>query len=268
MIKKKFYHDLLDLAVEDLSKAHLKQHFTTAKLYLDASRKEYPRQGTWSALKANDTLIYDNGIVSGKKHWVSGVSLCEWLIAPAMENNLKIMVLIDTKNIEVEPIHTVGMENTLTVHFTCEKTPAVKLFERKDSRYWPGERFCHLSFITNHLGISQALFSDISEYAQQQDLNYIKKKVQLDIEILKMLWEEEVENSEEEEINQNIFWQRRNRVYAFAKKTLIETVKLTTELTSSGLYETTMSKHQRYKDSLIYSTHMRNTFTALNDINF
>jgi len=266
MIKKIFYRDLLDLAMKDLSEAHLKQHFASAKFYLDNSKKEHKGQGAWSSLKKNDTLVYNNGMVSGKKHWVSGIPLCEWVIVPAMENNLAIMLLLDTKDIEVEPIPTVGMENTLTAHFACEKTPAVKLFERKDSRYWPGDRFCHLGFITNHLGISQALFSDISEYAQQQDLNYIKKKVQLDIEILKMLWEEEVENSEEEEIDQNIFWQRRNRVYAFAKKTLIETVKLTTELTSSGLYETTMSKHQRYKDSLIYSTHMCNIFTALKNI--
>lgn len=268
MIKKEFYRDLLALAVEDLSKAHLKQHFTTAKLYLDASRKEYPGQGTWSSLKANDTLIYDNGTVSGKKHWISGVSLCEWIIIPAIENNLKTMLLIDTKNIKVEPIPTVGMEDTLNVHFTCEKAPAIKLLDREDKRYWPVDRYHHLSFITNHLGISQALFSDINEYTKQQDLNYIKKKVQLDIEILKILWEEEVENLEEDIVDQNTFWQRRNKIFAFAKKTLIETVKLTTELTSSGLYEITMSKHQRYKDSLIYSTHMRNTFTALNDINF
>jgi hypothetical protein len=38
------------------------------------------------------------------------------------------------------------------------------------------------------------------------------------------------------------------------------------EITGSGLYETDHPSHQRYKDILIYSTHMRNTATAIKDI--
>jgi hypothetical protein len=262
MIKPEFYCDLKELAERDLSEAHLKQHFTTAKLYLDKSDKTRSDQGVWSSLKINDTLIYNQGTVSGKKHWISGVSLCEWVIVPAIENGSVIIILIDKKNLQIENIDIIGMENTLTVNFICEETPAIKLYNQDES-CWIINRHNDLCFITNYLGISQSLFRDLNEYTKESDFNYIKKKVQLDIEILKILWEKEikkVDNNLYNNIDDNNTYLQRKKIYSFAKKTLIDVVKLVTELTVSSLYKKNFDSHQRYKDALIYCSHQGNLF--------
>ena len=67
MYSKEFYQDLLQLARQDLSQAHLHQHFTTAAAYVSALGPIPNGQGTWSALKPTDTLIYNNGTVTCKK---------------------------------------------------------------------------------------------------------------------------------------------------------------------------------------------------------
>ena len=55
-------------------------------------------------------------------------------------------------------------------------------------------------------------------------------------------------------------------VNSFGKKTILGVAHLVTELTGSGLFQTESPAHQRYKDLLIYTTHMRNIFTSIRDI--
>ena len=60
MYSQEFYRDLLKLAQEDLSQAHLRQHFTTAQSYLTAFGQTVDGLAAWSSLKPQDTLIYNN----------------------------------------------------------------------------------------------------------------------------------------------------------------------------------------------------------------
>lgn len=266
-MNKDFFLELKNQALVDLSLAHLKQHFYTGQKMIEHSdHNTVPGICSWSAPKPNDTLVYSNGIVSGKKHWVSGVSLSQWVVVAAIENGQQIVVLIDTNKLKLESISTMGMENTLTVNFVCDQVTAVKLFEWNDVRLARVFRSHVLSFITNHLGLTQALFCDIDNYAKNQQFDYLKKKVKLDIEVLQMLWNTEIEYDFSQNINYE--WTHQYHViYAFAKKTLFLVTSLVTELTGSGIYDTVMSGHQRYKDALIYSTHMKNISTALDLVN-
>jgi len=266
-MNKDFFLELKNQARQDLSQAHLTQHFYSAQHIIESSNHNPLGTGTWSALKYNDTLVYSDAMITGKKHWISGVSLSRWVVVGARENDQQIVALIDADHLTVEPVSTMGMENTLTVNFVCNNVPAIRLFGYTDFEMAKINRFNMLSFVTNHLGLSQALLDDIDNYTQGQNFDYLKKKIKLDIEVLLLLWNKEIDHDLYQ--TTNFEWSDRvNIMYAFAKKILHSTVNLVTELTGSGIYNTEMPTHQRYKDALIYSSHMKNIATALNWVNF
>jgi hypothetical protein len=261
MYSREFYQDLLKLAQQDLSQAHLQQHFTTARSYVEAFGQIVNGQGTWSANKSQDTLVYNNGTVTGKKRWISGVDLCNWVVVPVKDNNNLLLAVIDKKDIVSTRILTQGMEGTATVHFTCNQTPAQILGKRDDRRVAFVDHAHRQGFITNHLGIAMAVFRDIDLYTKNVAMfDYMKNKTRLDLEVLNLLWTNEINNIG------NQSWDRNNTVYAFSKKVVTQVAQLTTEITGSGLFEIDHPSHQRYRDILIYSTHMRNTATAIKDI--
>jgi len=257
-----YFQSLKACAMTDLSQAHLKQHFTSAKMFANAGNYPAETPGTWSSIKPLDTLSYSNGTVTGKKHWVSGVAHCDWVVVPAQAPTGHVIVVIDKKYLTIEPVATMGMEKTLTVHFTCDQAPATYLYLRNDPLSAPADRLNHLSFITIQLGLSIVAYNDIDLHTQSiTDFNYIKTKVKLDIEILNLLW-----NYELGRLDEPIDWKRGKLLYSFGKKTILGVAHLVTELTGSGLFQTESLAHQRYKDLLIYTTHMRNVATAARDI--
>lgn len=259
---REFYQSLLQQAKQDLSLAHLTQHFTAAKLFATAGNYPTETQGTWSSVKPLDTLQYVNNTVSGKKYWVSGVAHCDWVVVPALAPTGHVVVVIDKNYLTIEPVATMGMENTLTVHFTCDQAPATYLYSRIDPSAVAADHFNQLAFITIQLGSSISAYTDIDLYTKSiADLNYIKTKVKLDIQTLELLWNYELDRLEE-----SIDWNRLKLIYSFAKKTISGVAQLVTELTGSGLFQHGSTTHQRFKDVLIYSTHMRNIFTATRDI--
>lgn len=263
MIDPQYFRHLKTCAMVDLSNAHLNQHFTAAKMFTDAGKYPTSTTGTWSAVKPLDTLYYSNNTVSGKKNWVSGVSLCDWVVVPAQTSTGHVVVVIDKKYLNIEPVLTMGMEDTLTVHFTCEQSPATYLYQRNDPLTEPVDHFNRLAFITIQLGLSIAAFNDIDAYTKLTvDFNYVKTKVKLDIETLNLIWEYELNR-----LNELFDWERGNLIYSFAKKTILGVANLVTEITGSGLFQLDLPTHQRYKDLLIYTTHMRNVFSSTKDIN-
>lgn len=255
-----------DQAKQDLSQAHLMQHFATAQRYATASNITVNGQGTWSTNKPNDTLEYTNGVVNGTKHWVSGVKLCDWVIVVAKEHSNLILVKINTRDIDIIPVSTVGMEDTLTVNFKCSNTPAIRLLDKGHDKYFLTMSMHELSFITNHLGLARSLLKDIADYTNTR-FDYDIKKLRLEIDILEMLWKTEVETLNEIEFNNhNEFWNRRAKIYGFAKKVLSNVTAFITEVTGSSLFVSEFPGHQRFKDGLIYSTHQRNLSVSLDQI--
>jgi len=260
-----YFQSLKACAMADLSQAHLTQHFTSAKMFANAGNYPAETPGTWSAIKPQDTLVYSNGTVTGKKHWVSGVAHCDWVVVPAQAPTGHVIVVIDKKYLTIEPVATMGMEKTLTVHFTCDRAPATYLYLRSDPLSAPANQLNQLSFITIQLGLSIAAYNDIDLYTQS-NFNYIKTKVKLDIETLDLLWNYELDRLDKSIDWTDSFWKRSKLVYSFGKKTTCAVANLVTELTGSGLFQTESPAHQRYKDLLIYTTHMRNIFTSIRDI--
>jgi hypothetical protein len=153
----------------------------------------------------------------------------------------------------VQAIFTQGMEDTRTVHFTCKNAPA-QVIQYQDNHNI--SYATSVGFITNHLGLAMAAYNDIDLYTGQ-DFAYDKAKIKLDIEILHQLWQNLIDQV------LDINWNKIDLIYAFAKKTLTQTAQLTLEITGSGLYDIEHASNQRYRDMLIYITHMRNTPAAL-----
>ena len=261
-LTKEFFQELKQLAQKDLSEAHLHQHFSAAKMFADAGNYPTSTIGTWSANKPLDTLRYSNNTVTGKKLWVSGVPLCDWVVVPAHTDTELAVVVIKKEHLTIEPVLTLGMEDTQTVHFSCNQAPATYLYQRSNSVTVPVDQFNTFAFITIQLGLSMSAFNDIDAYTKSTaDFNYIKTKVKLDIETLNLIW-----NYELDQLNEQPDWDRIKLVYSFGKKTILGVANLVTELTGSGLFQHDFFTHQRYKDLLIYTTHMRNIFTSTKDV--
>ena len=258
---KLFFQELKQLAQKDLSQAHLHQHFTAAKMFADAGNYPTSTIGTWSANKPLDTLRYSNNTVTGKKLWVSGVPLCDWVVVPAQADH-QAVVVIKKEHLTIEPVLTLGMEDTQTVHFTCNQAPATYLYQRSDPVTGPVDQYNTFAFITILLGLGVALFNDIDAYTNKTtELDYVKRKNKLDLQVLNLLWQYELDR-----LDELVDWNHYATLYAFAKKTILSVAHLVTEVTGSGLYQLDMPGHQRYKDLLIYTTHMRNFLSASKQI--
>lgn len=262
MISKDFFQNLLLTAQQDLSQAHLDQHFATAKMFTAVANYQIPGRGAWSAVKPLDTLRYNNNTVSGKKYWVSGIPLCDWVVVPANTDQGHVVVVIDKQYLDLEPVDTMGMEATMTTNFVCDQAPATYLYSRNDNLNQLPNRFHMLAFITVQLGLSMSAFNNIDTCTKSTaDFNYIKNKIKIDIEILKLLWQHELDC-----LDQPFEQSRINLIYSFGKKTMAGVANLVTELTGSTLFKTSVPAHQRYKDLLIYITHMRNIWTSSKEI--
>ena len=262
-IDPQFFYDLKSLSEVDLSQAHLKQHFASAELYLQKANMSLPSNGTWSSQKKIDTATYSDGYLTGKKYWVSGISLCDWAIVAVKNNHTTSLVLFNPADAVVEPVATMGMENTLTTHVTFDQTPAIFLYHRQDPLCFSVDSHAHLSFLTIQLGLMESLLHDIDLYTGNQ-FDYEKKKLSVDIDVMKILWQQEIETINHSYHNQQLLWDRRSLIYAFGKKSLTAITNFVTEVTGSGLFELRTAGHQRYKDALIYTTHMHNISSAVN----
>jgi hypothetical protein len=267
MIKfdQQFFYDLKILAGQDLSQAHLKQHFTAAKFHVDQAGLSVNGTGTWSAQKPQDSAIYSDGTLTGKKYWISGLSHCKWAVITVKHDQSQAVVMFDPNNVVVEPVPTLGMEDTLTSHVIFNQTPVKFLHNRFDSVCFPMDSYVNLCFLTIQLGLMESLLKDIDIYSGNK-FDYEKKKLRTDIEIMKLIWNQEVIVVNESYNDQQSLWNRRELVYAFGKKTLTNVVNFVTEVTGSGLYEPNTPGHQRYKDALIYATHMRNFSASIDSL--
>lgn len=261
-----YFWDLKKLAGQDLSAAHVLQHTATADLTAKLGGINTVGPGTHSALKPKDTVQLHNGTITGRKHWVSNIPNCGWGVFNVHEGNNRAVVFVELHNAKVEMVPTMGMEATLTGHLEFNNTPAVRICSNQDPAYFPIMRQHSMSFITNHYGLTESLFADLDQYTNLAGINcaYEKQKIQLELSVMKLLWEPTVKEIDKA-TGSDYYWHHNNTLYAFVKKCLVDTVQLTAELTGSGLYELDQAHHQRYRDALIYSSHMRNLYFCLQE---
>jgi alkylation response protein AidB-like acyl-CoA dehydrogenase len=265
-----FFRDLRSCAADNLSTAHILQHTTASQSVIDHLGISVAGPGSYSVQKPKDTITFDGTVVNGTKQWVSGLNQCAWAVVTAKHNQEHVMVLVtfDDKS-KVVDVPTVGMERTYTKHIEFNNSPATYLYSRsKDVEFFIIDQFINLGFITNHLGLADGILADLESWlaTSQQECSYQIKQLKLNIKILELVWQSLVEDLENKLPADNTYWNKATTVYAFAKKTLLDLTKLVVELTGSGLYETHNASHQRFKDALIYCSHMRNLYKSVENL--
>ena len=257
-----YQHELLELAKQDLSLAHVKQHSDSGQLAVILAGIENVVAGSYSVQKPGETVVFDQGHLTGKKLWISNIPHSSHAVLGVLENNKKILVLVEsTDRAQIDMVPTLGMENTYTGHVTFDQHPAVKLFDYdNDLDSFRVQHQTALGFITNHYGLSLSLFDDIDQYTQSALIrcDFDRSKIKLNLSMLDLLWNACLKQIGDPQSDQ--LWQQINTAYGCAKQTLVMILKLIIEVSGSGLYEVGSVQHQRFKDGLIYSTHMKNLY--------
>jgi len=256
-----YHYELLELAKKDLSLAHVKQHSDSAQMAVNLANIDNIVAGSYSVQKPGETVMFDQGYITGKKLWVSNILYSSHIVLGVLENNQKVIVLVKiTDNAQIDMVPTVGMENTYTGNITFDKHPAIKLFDYANPDSFQLQHQTALGFLTNHYGLSLSLFNDIDQYTQTAFIKcgFDRSKIDLNLSILGMLWNTCLEQIGKPGSDQQ--WRQFNTAYGCAKQTLGMILKLIIEVSGSGLYEAGSEQHQRFKDALIYSTHMKNLY--------
>jgi hypothetical protein len=253
--------NLVTLSSQDLSLAHVTQHQHGAELSANIANLPVQGSGAYSSGKKTDTVKLENGRLTGKKFWISNLSRVSWAIV--VINHQVIYVELDHST-QTEIVHTIGMEATFTGHLILDQTPCQVICDIEDNRYFFARRSHSLGFIANHMGLCQALYDDIDRFtvAQHMDCSYQKQKLKLQLDVMNLVWNDLPKNLTVEHRAYE-FWRQKNTAYAFAKKCLTETCQFVTEMTGSGLYQIGTTENQRYKDALLYNSHMQNLYRAL-----
>ena len=267
MTTTQFLDNLVSLAKQDLSTAHVTQHTHGAQLGAQLRDLKVQGPGAHSVVKTMDTVVFDHNTLIGKKYWVSNLPNVDWAVIQVRHNGYDRVVYVELDDsVKFEMISTMGMEKTLTGHIIFDKTPCCIICDSRDPKYFEIRRIHSLGFIANHYGLALGLFEDIDNFTHQHKISceYNKEKLRLQLDVMELLW-----NQLEKEITykhqETFYWQQKNTMYAFAKKCLVEVCQFTTEITGSGLYDLTTEHNQRYRDALVYSAHMKNLYFSMKD---
>jgi len=257
----KYYHDLTGLAQTDLSLAHIQQHMDSALLAVKIAGHSDVNMSGYSSCKPRDTVTFKEGYLTGQKLWISNIPHGSNFVLGVRQVDTVVLVLVSvTDRVNIDMVPTLGMENTFTGHMTFDHYPAVKLFEYNTADGFLVKHQTALGFLSNHLGLCQALFNNIDQYTDTAniDCTFEKSKIKLNLSALTVLWTSCLEQINAVESDQ--LWHQYNTAYAFAKQTLIMILQLVIKTTGSKLFETGSEQHQRFKDALIYSSHMKNLY--------
>lgn len=256
---------LVKLSSEDLSAAHVLQHTYSADLIRNQYQLNVTGPGSYSVYKPTDQIECDRGYLTGQKHWVSYLPQVTWAILTVKSNqNEKVVLIHLDSSTKIQMIPTVGMENTFTGHLNLDRTPYQELCDVNHNDYFAIRRQQTLGFIAIHYGLARALFEDLDNYTNRcnTECGYHKQKLKLQLDVMQLIWEQ-IPKIITLDHQDQYFWKQKNTAYSFAKKCLLDICQFVTEITGSGIYITEHPFHQRYKDALIYSTHMKNLYLSL-----
>jgi hypothetical protein len=257
-----FYTDLKELAKHNFSEAHILQHKNTANLALSLAGISKIDAGAFSANKSNDTAIFRQGNVTGKKTWVSNLKQGQWAVFQVIEEHNSIVVLVEfDQSVSIEPVNTLGLEDTNSGNVIMKNSPAIKICDKDNLDYFQIQQLHHFSFITNYLGITESLFEDINNYTKIRNINvdHAKNKILIGISSLRLLWQYNLNKLTTVERSDR-FWHERNTLFALAKKNLVDVCQLFLENSFNDVFIPGTPRHQRYKDALLLTTHGKNLY--------
>lgn len=259
------FERLFSLAQQDLSTAHIAQHTHSADLVRQLFDLDTSGPGAYSAYKPTDKLQCATNHLTGQKQWISNLPHVDWVVfsARCFTPEQVVLVKLDATT-KIQMVPTVGMEDTLTAHLNLDHTEFQIVCDIDHPSYFFVRRQNSLAFVAIHYGLAQALLADLGQYVSKQKIpcDYHMQKLKLQLEVMQMVWSQIPKNIELEH-KDHFFWKQKNIAYSFAKKCLLDVCQFATEITGSGIYIAGTAFHQRYKDALIYSSHMQNLYYSM-----
>ena len=270
-----WFHNLKALAEYDLSLAHSVQHSATAKVAVHAGRCSLAKDRVLSApfndiigcvanLKRSDTLQLVDGRLSGQKNWISNLDVADYCVINVGVDGQSSLIYIDLSSSAhriIDDHYTpLGMESTrpYSLAFDGLEIPSDHVLGISGTQeLFAQSNFASYCFITNHLGLTRALFREIKAYAEKNrcGADHDLKKIEMDICGLELIWQSKLPTVMETTLTHS-FWNERNTQYAVSKKTLIGLVQLILELGVSYYTDAKSEFSQRFRDALTYVSHM------------
>ena len=261
-----FFVDLHDLAKKDLSLAHLKQHHAGAGAVVATCDLVMPGPGAYSVWKPMDTLVFHDGKISGKKHWVSDAPNVQWATLGAKNQGQEVMILTEMDHAKIDMIPLQGLENTYTANLEFDNVSAELIYYKNNrEKFKTSLQIIDIGFFTNHVAVATSLWNDINSVILDRGMAscvYDVKKLRVDLDILCMLWKDRVHGIDQHDRYDQQNW----LLYCFGKKVLLQIVQVYLEFTGSTIYKTDQPSHRLFKDALIYSSHMKNLHTAISSL--
>jgi hypothetical protein len=295
-----WFNNLLKLSTHSLGIAHCVQHNHTARLFMSVAfadqpaptffQPDYEKQiGSYSNVKSSDGLTFKNNQINGVKHWLSNLHQADYgiLMVPVdktLNDPLEAYVLFDftSDDHQIDPSSPtqIGMEiaraGSLIVNdynIPDGYLLGQRQFIGNKGKFIPIGSWHDYAFITNYLGCIIGLFNDLSSYTQDKKINvdYELKRISLEISSLKMMWSDNLISVEQSLNTNNLtdgYWHRRNTQYTQSKNILLSLINLVLQVVDSRWLDLGGSKNQRFRDALVFSTHMKPLYRNLNDKHF
>ena len=289
--KETWFHNLLTLATYNLGIAHCVQHDMGARLCLDiafADRqfpnfyiRDYEQQiGCYSNVKGTDSLKLENNTVYGTKHWMSNLHQADYAIFLVPSNEIETYVLCElpASNLIIDSASPtlIGMEiargNSLIIdnyHIPPGYILGHRSYFDTKSLFSSLNNSMDYAFITNYLGCIIGLFTDLKDYVAKNNINidHELSRCALSISSLKMLWEDNLKTIHTTELT-DTFWHRRNTHYTQSKNILLSLINLVLQVGDSRWLYANSNTNQRFRDALVFSTHMKPLYKNLKEKHF
>ena len=295
--KDLWFNNLLTLSTHNLGIAHCLQHHHSARLFMSIAfadiptpkffQPEYDKQiGSYSNVKSADDLYFSDNKISGTKHWISNLHQADYgiymvSVDKQLDDPLEAYVLFDLTSGQHQIDSTlpkpIGMEIARAGSLIVNdyKVPEHYLLGQRQfignkGRYISIGSWHDYAFITNYLGCIIGLFNDFSRYVDDKKINveFELKKIGLEISSLKMMWCDNLGSVEESMDVNNLtdnYWHRRNTQYTQSKNVLLLLINLVLQAVDSQWLMASGVKNQKFRDALVFCTHMKPLYQNLSD---
>jgi hypothetical protein len=296
-----WFENLLTLASHSLGIAHCIQHNHGARLAMFMAfadrplpsffQPDYEKQiGSYSNRKGADSMVITGNQISGTKHWISNLHQADYGIYTlpvdiTLEDPTEAFVLFDLTSGEhqIDPttITPLGMEvaragSLITNNYNIPEHYLLwqrQYYVNNKSPFTFISSWMDYSFITNYLGCIIGLFNDLTAYTRDRKINvdHELRKIGLSISSLKMMWDDNLDSVAQSKNSDNItdaYWHRRNTQYTQSKNILLSLINLVLQVADSRWMDSFGAGNQRFRDALVFSTHMKPLYKNLEEKHF
>jgi hypothetical protein len=286
-----WFYNLLQIAQHSVGMAHCVQHNQIPRFLVEshfqnslpACYKDYSEQiASQSGWKFNDTLKLNGNVLSGTKHWISNLHNSDFTVVRAVDDNHnESYVLIDLTQVDhkinLADIIPIGLElaNPGSVTVDHVELPSKYIWgqqnlQKKSNNLFHDKNLIEYSFITTHLGCNIALYNELKNYPNRYDntATFELNKMQLAISSLKMMWQDNLASIHQREFTVDEFWHRRHTQYTQSKNIMLQLINLVLQMGDSRWLDVKTPASQRFRDALIFSSHMGSLYKSLEKRHF